>query len=88
MTEYISPLNLKYIFTNTLAGTPFIFFALFLIGISVLAGYFKINRITYGILLVLSSMFLYSWLGGGWFLILITFASLIAFIILRKIVQD
>ena len=88
MSDYIAPLNLQYIFTNTLAGTPSIFLALFLIGISILAGYFKMNGLTYGIMLVISSIFLYSWLGSGWFLIFIVLGGLLAFVIFRKLVSD
>ncbi|MHA1869247.1 MAG: hypothetical protein ACTSXD_14495 [Candidatus Heimdallarchaeaceae archaeon] len=88
MSEYIEPLNLQYIFTNTLAGTPSVFLAIFLVVISILAGYFKMSRLTYGMMLLLSSIFLYSWLGSGWFLIFIIIASLIAFVVLRKLVSD
>ncbi len=88
MSEYIEPLNLKYILQNVLAGSPYIFFAIFLIGFSILSGIFRLNGAIYLILLGLSSMILYSWFGGGIYLIFIFIGCLIVFRMISKIVKN
>jgi len=88
MSDYIAPLNLQYIFQNVLAGSPDIFLALFLIGFSVVAGMFKMTGYIYGVMLVLASMLLYAWLGGGLYILLIFVLSMIIFMVISKIVKD
>lgn len=78
-SAYIAPLDLKYIFQNVLAGSPDIFFALFMIGFSILAGNFKMRGGTYLILFGLSSIILYSWIGGGLFSLVIFIGGLLIF---------
>lgn len=87
-SEYISPLNLKYIFQNVLAGSPDIFFALFIICFSILAGVFRMRGSVYLLLLGLSSILLYAWFGGGLYLIFIFLGCLIVFWMISKIVKN
>ena len=86
--EYIEPLNLQYIFQNILAGSPDIFFALFLIIFSILAGTFKMNGSTYLILYALSSIMLYSWFSGGLFLLVMFIGGLLIFFTISKIIKN
>jgi len=88
VSAYISPLNLGYIFRNTFAGTPLIFFAIFMMGFSILAGTFKMRGGTYLILFGLSSLLLYNWIGGGLLSLVIFIGGLLIFNILSKIVKD
>jgi hypothetical protein len=88
MSDYIEPLNLRYIFQNVLAGNPYVFIGLFLIGFSILAGVFKMEGRIYLMLLGLGSLILYTWIGGGLYLIFIFMA--IAFFIyhITKLVKN
>jgi len=88
MSSYINPLDLEYIFVNTLAGSPEVFTAIFIIGFSIFAGIFKMGNYTYMILLVLASMLLYGFLGGGLFLFVIFIGGLIIFNIISRIIKD
>ena len=85
---YIQPLKLDFIFQNVFAGSPNIFFAIFLIAFSVLAGTFKMNGTTYLILYGLASIMLYKWFGGGLFLIFMFVGGLLIFQIISKIIKD
>ena len=87
VSEYISPLNLQYIFQNTFAGSPEIFFALFMIGFSLLAGTFKMRSGVYMTLFALSSIILYSWIGGGLFSLVIFIGGLLIFWAISKVVK-
>jgi hypothetical protein len=87
--DYIAPLRLDYIFQNVLAGTPQIFFALFIIAFSVLAGIFKMSGSVYLILLALASILLYSGIGGtGLFVIVIFIGGLLIFWAIQKLVKN
>ena len=85
---YIHPLELDYIFQNTLAGSPDVFFAIFMVAFSVLAGTFRMDGRVYLLLYVLASMFLYNWIGGGLFIISMFIGGLIIFYSIAKIVKS
>jgi hypothetical protein len=85
---YIDPLNLKYLFVNTFAGSSLVFGFIFFIGISILAGMFKMPNIIYLIMLALASIMLQGWIGGGFYLLAVLIASLVAFFAISKIVKN
>jgi len=87
MSEYIDPLNLQYIFQNTLAGNVAIFTAIFFIGMSILAGSFKMKGEIYVLLMGLSGLLLYNWLGGGFYLLVIIIGSLFVYWSISKLVK-
>jgi hypothetical protein len=87
-SSYIAPLNLKYIFQNVFAGSPEIFFAIFVLAFSILAGYFRMGSLTYVMLLALGSILLYSWLGGGLYLLVIFIGGLLIFWVISKLVKE
>ena len=86
-SEYIEPLNLKYIFQNLLAGSPEIFMGIFFIALSVLAGKFKMNGVIYLLLTGLSAILLYNWFGGGFYLIIIVLGGLLSYYIISRLVK-
>lgn len=86
-TAYINPLNLKYIFQNVFAGNGDVFFILFMLGISILAGVFRMNNMTFLVLIGLSSVMLYSWFGGGFYVTVIFITGLIVFWGVKRIVR-
>jgi hypothetical protein len=88
MSDYIAPLNLQYIFQNVFAGSPDIFTAIFIIVFSILAGALRMGSLPYVILLSLASILLYSWLGGGLYLLVIFIGGLLIFSIISKLVKE
>jgi len=87
-SAYISPLNLQYIFQNVFSGSPDIFFAIFMIVFSILAGYFRMGSLTYVMLLALASIMLYAWFGGGLYLIIVFIGGLLIFWVISKLVKE
>lgn len=87
-SAYISPLNLQYIFQNVFSGSPDIFFAIFMIVFSILAGYFRMVSLTYVMLLALASIMLYAWFGGGLYLIIVFIGGLLIFWVISKLVKE
>lgn len=86
-SEYIAPLNLKYIFQNTLAGSPFVFMALFFIGFSVLAGKFKMDGRIYLTLTALAGLLLFNWFDGGFYLIIVILGGLLSYWTISRLVK-
>lgn len=87
MADYIAPLNLQYIFQNVLSGSPEVFFALFMILLSVLAGRFRMNGGVFLLMFGLASIILYSWIDGALFTITIFVGGLIIFFAIKKVVS-
>ena len=87
MPTYIAPLDLKYIFQNVLAGSPNIFMGLFFLAISVTSGLFKIQNQVFLLLIGLSSIILYGWFGGGFYLLTIIITGLVVFWTVKRIVS-
>ena len=88
VTEYIDPLNLKYLFESSLAGSPAIFFGLFIIAFSVLAGTFRMKGEIFLFLIALSSIILYNWFQGGLYVLVIFIGGLLIFKAISKVVSD
>lgn len=87
-SEYIFPLNLKYLFVNVFAGSPEIFTGLLFIGISILAGLFRMPNQIYALMIVLSGILLYGWIGGGFYVIIILLVGISVFWIIARIVKN
>ena len=87
-TAYIEPLNLKYLFENSLAGSPIVFFGLFIIALSILAGTFRMKGGIFLLLISLSSIMLYNWFQGGLYVLVIFIGGLLIFKAVSKIVSD
>lgn len=91
MTEssYVAPLQLDKIFINMFAGSPTIFFAIFIMVFSILAGYFRMGSLTYVMLLALASIMLPVFFGSsGLYLIVIFIGGLLIFWVISKLVKE
>lgn len=88
MSDYIAPLRLDYVFQNVFAGSPDVFTAIFIGVFSILAGLFRMGKLTYAMLLVLASILCYEWLGGGLYLIVIFLGGLAIFWVISKIIKE
>ena len=87
-STYIAPLDLKYIFLNVFAGSTEIFMGLFFIGISILAGIFKMPSQIYLLMIALSAVILYLDFGAGFYPFVILIAGLITYMAVSRIVKD
>lgn len=87
-SNYIPPLNLKYIFQNLLAGSPEIFMGLFFVVACILAGVFKMPGKAFLMIMALSGMILYDWFGGGFYIIIVLLGGIIIFWRVSKIVKN
>jgi len=87
MAEYIAPLDLKNIFLNIFAGSQEVFMGLFFIGISVLAGLFKMPNSVFLMMVGLAGIILYNWFGGGLYIIIILITGIIVFSAISNIVK-
>lgn len=87
-SEYIAPLNLKYIMINVFAGSPNIFMGIFLVGISILAGIFKMSGEVFLLMIALSGIILYGWFGEGFYILVLLVSGMIVFWILSKLVKN
>jgi len=87
MSDYIAPLNLKYILQNTFAGSEIVFMAIFFIGLSVLAGKFKMQGGVYLLLVGLSAILLSSWFDQGFYLIAIIIGGLLSYWTIKRLVR-
>lgn len=87
VSEYIAPLNLQYIFQNVFAGSPEIFLGILFIALSILGGLFRMQGGVYLLLVGLAGLMLYSWVGGGFFIMTLVIGSLIIFWSISKIVN-
>lgn len=65
----IEPLNLQYIFVNTLAGNMTIFIILMTILIAGLAARFKMNNFAFGLTIALFATLMGAW--ASWFMFLV-----------------
>lgn len=88
VSDYIQPLDLKYIFINVLSGNHLVFTGIFLIALSIIAGLFKMPNSIFLIMLALSSIFLYNWFGGGIYLLVMLIGGMITFWGISKIIKD
>ena len=87
MADYIAPLDLQQIFLNIFAGSQEVFLAIFLLGISVLAGIFRMPGVIFLIMVALAGILLYAWLGGGLYILIIVVAGMIIFSIVSRLVK-
>jgi hypothetical protein len=87
MATYIEPLNLRYLLVNTLSGSSYIFFGLFIIFLCILAGKFKLPTPPFVILLALSSLIMYNWFGGGFYILVVIISGLLAFWSISKLAK-
>ena len=87
-SDYIAPLGLKYIFVNVFAGSFDIFTGILFIGISILAGIFKMPIEAYLIMILLSSILLYDWITGGIYPLIILILGLVVYYIISRIIKD
>lgn len=83
----IQPLDFEYIFLNTFAGSTEIFFGIFLIGISVLAGIFRMSGFAFIMMIGLSTMLLYGWFGEGFYIILILITAMLVYWIFSRLIK-
>jgi hypothetical protein len=88
MSDYIAPLRLDYVFQNIFAGSPDVFTAIFIGVFSILAGAFRMGKLTFVMLLALASILCYEWLGGGLYLIIIFLGGLAIFWVISKIIKE
>ena len=85
--EYLAPLGLKMIFQNTLSGNVEIFMAIFFIGMSILAGLFRMRGETFLLMMALAGILLVGWLGGGFYLLLVIMGGLIVYWMITRLVK-
>lgn len=86
-SEYIAPLNLKYIFVNVLAGSQGIFLGLAFIAMCVLAGLFKMPERTFLLMVILSSILLYNWFGAGLYILVLLLVGATIYWAISKMVK-
>ena len=87
VAEYIAPLNLEYIFKNTLAGSSEVFFGLFFIAISVVAGLFRMPNTIFLLMIGLAGLMLYGWIPSGFYILVLLVAGTIVFWQVSRIVK-
>ena len=88
VSEYISPLDLEYIFINLFAGSREIFMGLFFIVISVLAGIFRMPSQVFVTMIALSGVLLYAWFQGGFYIIILLITGAIVFWNVSRLVKN
>lgn len=81
------PLDLEYWFVNVFSGSMTIFSVVSLFAISVMAGYFKMNAITYGIFMLMFGLILASQGFNGILILFILIFAPILFWWTRRIVE-
>lgn len=66
----IEPFDLQNILVYTFAGNWFIFMAIAIIAISILAAKFRMNGYSFGLMLAIFSILMFQW--ASWFAVLLT----------------
>lgn len=88
-SEYIAPLNLKYILINTLAGSPTVFMFLFGIALGTLAAIFKMPDKTFLLMVALAAILLQGiWISGGFYFLALIVGGLFSFWAISRIVKN
>lgn len=86
-SEYIAPLNLKYILINTFAGTQAVFMGIFFIMLGVLGGLFRMPDRIFLVMVALAGVMLYGWFGGGVYLLVLILVGIVVSYGISRIVK-
>lgn len=85
--EYVAPLDLKKIFVEILAGSTEVFTGILFILICVLAGFFRMTDRTFMIMIILSAVLLWEFIGFGLYLIVLVASGMVIFWSISRIVK-
>ncbi len=85
MGTYIEPFDFRKILIDTFLGNQILFFAFFVIVISMACGYYRMSDKIYGIILVISSLLFAGYVGEAIVFVILVLLGFIVFKIMARL---